>query len=121
MTKNPYLKRMIETATPVQLVSMLLERAADKMNEADQALEANDLDRAHEALVEAQRVIAELITGLDVEAGGDVAQRLRGLYQFVWERLLQANLRKTAQPLREARELWRPLCDLWHDVEAAQA
>ncbi|MER3501522.1 MAG: flagellar export chaperone FliS [Candidatus Fervidibacterota bacterium] len=118
MVTNPYLQQMVETATPVQLIGILFQRGAELMDEAEQALHSCNLERAHEALVKAQRVVAELIGALDMEGGGDLAVNLHRLYTFVWERLLHANLRKSAQPLQEAKTVWLKLKEIWSQVEA---
>lgn len=116
---NPYLQQMVETATQLQLIGLLFQRGSELMDEAEQALLANDFEGAHGALVKAQRIVAELISSLDMEKGGDIAVNLRRLYTFVWERLLQANLRKAVEPLREAKMVWQELRDIWQQVETA--
>ncbi len=118
MVTNPYLQQMVETATPVQLIGILFQRGAELMDEAEQALHSCNWERAHEALVKAQRVVAELIGALDMERGGDLAVNLHRLYTFVWERLLHANLRKSVEPLQEAKTVWLELKEIWSQVEA---
>jgi flagellar protein FliS len=110
---NPYLQQMVETATPVQLVGLLFRRGSELMDDAEAALNARDFERANDALVKAQRIVAELISSLDMEKGGEIATNLHRLYTFVWERLLHANLRKAVEPLQEAKTIWRELQSLW--------
>jgi len=117
MVTNPYLKQMVETATPVQLIGLLFRRGGELMDEAEQALKARDFERANEALTKAQKVVAELIGSLDMEKGGEIAFNLHRLYTFVWERLLHANLRKSVEPLQDAKQVWSQLCELWEQVE----
>lgn len=120
MVGNPYLQQMVETATPVQLIGLLFRRGAEMMAEAEQALTAQDWERAHNALVKAQQIVAELISSLDMEKGGDIAVNLHRLYTFVWERLLHANLRKSTEPLQDAKTVWTELQALWQQVEAKE-
>jgi flagellar protein FliS len=115
---NPYLQQMVETATPVQLIGLLFRRGSELMDDAEAALNARDFERANDALVKAQRIVAELISSLDMEKGGEIATNLHRLYTFVWERLLHANLRKSVEPLQEAKTIWRELQSLWEQVEA---
>jgi len=117
MVTNPYLQQMVETATPVQLIGLLFRRGSELMDEAEQALKARDFERANEALTKAQKVVAELIGSLDMEKGGEIAFNLHRLYTFVWERLLHANLRKSVEPLQDAKQVWSQLCQLWEQVE----
>ena len=115
---NPYLQQMVETATPVQLIGLLFRRGSELMDDAEAALNARDFERADDALVKAQRIVAELISSLDMEKGGEIAVNLHRLYTFVWERLLHANLRKAVGPLQEAKTVWKELQSLWEQVEA---
>ncbi|MFA0737140.1 MAG: hypothetical protein LKKZDAJK_000219 [Candidatus Fervidibacter sp.] len=117
MIVNPYLQQMVETATPVQLIGLLFRRGRELMEEAEQALTERNLERADETLTKAQKIVAELISSLDMEKGGDIAVNLRRLYTFVWERLLHANLRKSVEPLQDAKQVWAQLCQLWEQVE----
>jgi flagellar protein FliS len=118
MIANLYLQQMVETATPVQLIGLLFRRGSELMDDAEAALNARDFERANDALVKAQRIVAELISSLDMEKGGEIATNLHRLYTFVWERLLHANLRKAVEPLQEAKTIWRELQSLWEQVEA---
>jgi flagellar protein FliS len=118
MIANPYLQQMVETATPVQLVGLLFRRGSELMDDAEAALNARDFERANDALVKAQRIVAELISSLDMEKGGEIATNLHRLYTFVWERLLHTNLRKAVEPLQEAKTIWKELQSLWEQVEA---
>ncbi|MFN4180316.1 MAG: flagellar export chaperone FliS [Armatimonadota bacterium] len=120
MMTNPYLQQMVETATPVQLISMLFRRGNELMDEAEKALTEQDFERANEALTKAQKVVAELISSLDMEKGGELAFNLHRLYTFVWERLLHANLRKSVEPLKDAKQVWEQLSQLWDEVEARE-
>ena len=118
MNANPYLQQMVETATPIQLIGLLFRRGSELMDDAEAALNARDFERANDALVKAQRIVAELISSLDMEKGGEIAVNLHRLYTFVWERLLHANLRKAVGPLQEAKTVWKELQSLWEQVEA---
>jgi len=118
MVTNSYLQQMVETATPVQLIGLLFRRGSELMDEAEQALTEQDFERANEALTKAQKVVAELISSLDMEKGGEIAVNLHRLYTFVWERLLHANLRKSIEPLQDAKQIWEQLRQLWEQVEA---
>ncbi len=120
MVSDLYLRQMVETATPVQLIGLLFRRGAELMAEAEEALTNKDLERAHEALTKAQRIVAELISSLDTEKGGELAVLLHRLYTFVWERLLHANLRKALEPLQEAKTVWSELQAIWQQVEATE-
>jgi flagellar protein FliS len=67
-------------------------------------------------LIRAQAIITELDVRLDMERGGEVAQNFRQLYSYYNRRLLEANRRKTPEPIEEVLRLVRILRDSWAEM-----
>jgi queuosine biosynthesis protein QueC len=68
------------------------------------------------------RIIEEgLICALDPKAGGDVADNLGGLYEYMCDRLMLANLRNDPAVLEEVRRLLVDLREAWSSLVSAQA
>ena len=100
-------------ASPAQRVVMLYDGALRFIEAGRTAMRARDLARQSEALVRAQKIVAELLGTLDHQAGGEIAASLAPLYRFVLDRLVQANLGDeegalddAVRPLQELREAW---------------
>lgn len=108
-----YRTNRIETASPVQLVAMLIDRGNGLLGRAREKIGARDWDNAHVCLIKAQQVIEELDAGLDEEKGGEVATNLHRLYEFVLQRLVFANVTKTVEPVDEAAQLVDQLSEMW--------
>ncbi len=113
-----YRSNAVLTASPGQLVLMLYDGALKALALARQGFaepESNYRRIAiiNEQLLKAQAIFMELQGGLNLEAGGEFARTLDGLYDYYTRRLLEANLRKTEEPVIEVERLVRELRDAW--------
>ncbi|KLU62638.1 flagellar protein FliS [Peptococcaceae bacterium CEB3] len=91
----------MNTATPERLLVMLYDGLLRFMNEAGLALKDRQLEQAHRALIRAQEIVLELRSTLKMEVAPELADSLRSLYTFFYEKLIEANRTKTLEPLTE--------------------
>lgn len=77
--------------SPQQLVACLLEGALTRIAAARRALLAGDPAARGQASTRIIEILGYLDGILDVEAGGDIAQRLRALYAYCVQRIFAAN------------------------------
>lgn len=97
-------------ADPHKLISMLYQGAVLAIASAKTAMLRKDVPAKGAAISKAIMIIDEgLKASLDKKAGGELAENLAALYDYMGTRLLQANLRNDAGALDEVRKL---LCDL---------
>ncbi|MFD2170097.1 flagellar export chaperone FliS [Tumebacillus lipolyticus] len=104
MINNPYQKyqnQSVQTATPERLLLMLFEGAIRFCKEAMLGLEQQNFQLAHEKNIRVQNIINELIVTLNREQGGEVAENLLSIYQYLNQRLIEANLKKDRAILEE--------------------
>jgi flagellar secretion chaperone FliS len=111
-----YRQTQAQTAAPGELVVMLYRGAARFITSAMQAIEARDVQEAHNNLIRAQAIISELVETLDLERGGDIAHRLMSIYEYLNRRLIEANLRKDAEPAREVLTFLGELLPAWEEA-----
>ena len=115
---NAYVKTGIETgvpdADPHRLVLMLFEGALTAIAQARLKLSAGDIAGRGNAISKAINIIQNgLRSGLDREKGGELAERLSALYEYVTMRLLDANLHARQEALDEAAHLISELHAGW--------
>lgn len=103
-------------ASPHQLTQLLLKAAMDKLSVAVGAVERNDIQLRVASIARAIDIVIELKSTLDVEKGGDVAAELDRLYQFVLDRLLDANLQSDTSKLQAAREIIGTIHEAWVQI-----
>lgn len=116
---NPYKvyrETQIQTASGLELVILLYNGAIKFLKQAAQAIEEKQIPPAHNALIRAQAIISELRATLDHEAGGEIAQALEQLYEYMNHRLVEANLRKDLAPVQEVIGMLEELRDAWQEI-----
>lgn len=112
----------VATADPHQLILMLFDGALLSINSAAVALEAKDIPAKIKHITKAIEIIGMgLKASLDLSAGGELAERLDALYDYMSNRLVYANAFNTDAPLTEVAGLLRELRDAWSQIsDAAQ-
>ena len=99
---NRYQQMDITTATPESLVAKLFQGAIRHARNAREiGSEGSPADRGR-SITKAVAIVGELRSSLDHERGGEIATNLERLYDFVIERLTEANLRRSGEPIDHA-------------------
>jgi|SaaInlStandDraft_3_1057020.scaffolds.fasta_scaffold167643_1 flagellar secretion chaperone FliS len=117
-----YKRKQIESSSPGKLIVMLYEKAIEHLDNAEEAINGKNLDRIesfHNSVITCQNIITELTVSLDIENGGDVANNLFRLYDFMNYRLVDSNIRKDTKALDEVRGLLKTLKSGWEQVQDA--
>jgi flagellar protein FliS len=96
---NQYKQMQIKTASPGRLLLMLYQGAAKFMKLAKNDIKAGKIEASHKNIIKAQNIILELKNTLNKEEGGEIADQLENLYDFIYHELLQANLSKKPEHL----------------------
>lgn len=104
----------INTASPAELTLMLFEGAIKFCNIAALAIEKGDRLKINENLIKAQKIIIELRCSLDFKY--PVAKDFDLVYDYIYRRLIEANLKRDEQILEEALGYIREMRDTWKDV-----
>ena len=118
---NAYASVGLETgvlaATPHKLILMLFQGAHVALSSALVHMKNGDITAKGEALSKAIAIInSGLQASLDVETGGDLAQQLNALYEYMGRRLLQANLHNNSEYIEEVSRLLGQLSDGWAKI-----
>ena len=110
----------VSTADPHKLILMLFEGALLQIGTAAIALENKDVPAKGMAISKAIEIILNgLKVSLDYEAGGDLAQRLGALYDYMTQRLLYANLHNSRPAMDEVTQLLTDLKGAWEAIGAS--
>ena len=113
---NPYFEQMILSASPVELVRLMYQRAIALVTDARDHLKAGRIRERTQAINRAYAILAELLVSLDPEKAPELATNLKRLYCYMQERLVEANLRQKEEPLAEIAGLLSTLADAWREV-----
>ena len=116
---NPldHLPPELRTVSQSGLVVMVYDEILEALGTAVEAVRAGDIEARCNAITVASDLIAHLYLALDSEQGGEIAQNLGSIYNFILTRLPQVNLANLAAPAEEAISLLEPLRVSWHDLD----
>jgi flagellar secretion chaperone FliS len=109
----------IPTAPPERLVVMLYDGARRFVREASAAMRAEDHDRVTDRLHRAAAIFEELLSTLDHDRGGELADRLESIYRFCRRHLDEARLERDPGKLERVCALLGELRDARADVAAS--
>jgi flagellar protein FliS len=116
-----YLKQEVEGASQVKIVVLLYEAAIKFMRTAIKAIEEKQIEQAHNNLVRTQNIIYELLSTLNTEAGGSIAEELTKLYDYMIWQLEEANTAKDINGIEKVVRIITPLKDAWKEVAARES
>lgn len=112
-----YSARKVETASPAELTLMLYEGAIKFCNIALSAIERNDYEKANLNIQKARNIIVELQSTLDHKY--QVAKEFDVVYDYIFHKLVDANIRKDSEALEDALVQIRDMRDTWKEVMRA--
>lgn len=108
-----YLRTRVFTATPEQLQMMLYDGAIRFTEQARPALEKKDWEVSYNMISRAQKIISELNSTLKHDVQPELCGRLAGLYNFVYRKLVEANVEHKIEALDEALKILHYQRDTW--------
>lgn len=123
---NAYAKVGIETgvaaASPHKLIVMLFEAALVALATATQQMKQGNVPAKGAAISKAILIIdSGLRAALDKKAGGEIAESLDALYEYMCNRLLLANLKNQPEMLEEVHRLLSELKGAWDAIGTTAA
>jgi flagellar secretion chaperone FliS len=111
-----YKQSQIETATPERLLVMLYEGAIKFLNLAIQAIDEKQWETSHRNILKAEAILLELMSVLDMDIGGEMANNLFNLYDYMYRLLVKANIEHKSEVLKEVVGLLENLRSAWDEV-----
>jgi len=114
---DAYLESRVLSAGPIELVRLLYQTATGAVRDARRHLEEGAVIERSRAISKASAVVLELTAALDFERGGEIAQRLAQLYDYMLRRLTEANFKQTDAPLAEVLGLLTTLAEGWAAIQ----
>lgn len=117
MRQNPfaqYANNKVMMASPAELTLMLYEGAIKFCNIAIIGIEDGSIQKAHDNIVKAERIVQELKITLNHKY--PVAKDFENIYNYLIRRLHEANMRKDKAILEEVNTHLRSVRDTWKEV-----
>ena len=106
----------VESASSHRLIQMLMNGALEKIAIAKGHMERNDISQKGGNISWAISIIDGLRASLNLENGGEIAQNLDDLYDYMTRRLARANIENNPDILDEVSSLVRSLKSAWDEL-----
>jgi flagellar secretion chaperone FliS len=113
-----YREVAVKTANPLQLVVMLYDAAICSVQESKEYMNRKDIGGRTRAINKLSAIIAELQACLNLKTGGEIAQSLNRLYDYMRRRVFTANVEQRIEPLTEVEALLENLRSAWKELVA---
>ena len=111
-----YQENSVSTQSRGRIVVLLYEGAIKFTKQAILALEEQDYEAKGRYIIRAQDIINELNAVLNMEVGGEIAQNLRSLYNFINTYLSKANIERDAEMLNDVINIMEELNKGWKAI-----
>ncbi|USG65318.1 flagellar export chaperone FliS [Brevibacillus ruminantium] len=109
-----YQSNQVTTATPGELTLMLYNGAIRFIKQAKGSMEEKDIAKAHEFCLKVQNILYELLSTLNGEY--PISKELEKMYDYMLQRMIEANIRKDATILMEVEDYFVQLRDTWKEA-----
>lgn len=108
----------VHDASPHRLIQMLIDAAIGKIAAAKGLMENQKMSLKGEHIGTAIAIIDSLKNSLDTDAGGEIADNLGALYEYMMICLTEANIFNNADKLDEVIKLLKPIKEAWDTIPA---
>lgn len=125
--KNPYaqvsnqyksieLQTRVDTASPHELIELLLQGARSHIATAQGNIQRNQIKDKGEHIGKAISIVEGLKSSLNHEQGGEIALNLLKLYDYIQVILLKANLNNDEDLLAQSNMLLSEIHQAWQAI-----
>lgn len=104
----------VQTASPAELTLMLYDGAIKFCNIAISAAEAGDVEQTHYNIMKVEAIIEEFRATLNHKY--EVAKDFEVIYDYIYSRLVEANITKDVEVLNVVLVQLRGMRDTWKQV-----
>ncbi len=109
----------VEAANPHRLIQMLMNGALEKIAIAKGFMERGEVSQKGGHISWAISIIEGVRASLDLETGGEIAQNLDDLYDYMNRRLARANVENDPVLLDEVASLMHSIKSAWDEVPSS--
>ena len=109
-------KVAVDVADPHHLIQMLIDGALEKINSAKYHMVKQDIAKKGEDISKAISIIDGLRTSLDMEKGGEIADNLLALYDYMQRKLVESNMNNKMEGLDEVASLMNEIKAGWSAI-----
>ena len=113
---DQYRQNQIMTAPKKKLLIMLFDGAIKNLRLAELSIASKEIEKTNTYLTKTQNILEELMFTLNFDIGGDIAKNLYQLYEYMYNRLIRANIDKDVEGIREVKKHLEELRETWAQI-----
>jgi len=117
---NQYKETQITTANQGKLIVMLYDGAIKFLNIAVENMNPKTYDIVNSNIIKTQDIITELLISLNMKDGGEISKSLFSLYMFFKKQLLEANIKKDPEVIKNVIKMLKELRDAWDKISSTE-
>ena len=106
----------VEEADAHKLIQLLMSGAIERLGKALAAIKVNNREVRSEMIGNTIAIFVGLHDSLDFEKGGEIAQNLSGLYNYMIRRCTEANIENNAEYVEEVMRLLTEIKTAWDAI-----
>jgi len=106
----------VGNADPHTLIQMLIDGAIQRLNTAKMHVQQNNIALKGENISKAISIIDGLRSSLNMKKGGEIAQNLESLYEYMQRQLLVANVENKLENIEEVISLMNEIRSGWESI-----
>lgn len=110
----------ISVASPHRIIQMMFEGALQRLAQSRYAIEHNDVQNKGIYIGKAIGLVTGLNNSLNMDAGGDIANNLSELYDFMLRKISEANMNNDVQAIDDVCEIIRTIKEGWDAIPQDQ-
>ena len=114
--KQVDIRASVENADPHTLIQMLINGAIERLNIAKMHMQQNNIALKGENISSAISIIDGLRSSLDMKKGGEIAQNLEALYDYMQRQLLASNMSDKVENIDEVLALLNEIRAGWASI-----
>ena len=108
-----YLRNAVMTASPEQLQLMLFDGAIKFTRVGIEGLENEDFEQAFNGFERTQRIVLQMINGLNRDINPDLVDQMRSLYHYIYRCVIEAGLHRDIAQAEDALRILQHQRETW--------
>lgn len=105
-------------ADPHRLIQLLMEASLTRLAQAKYAIENDDMVSKANLLGRVWDILSTLQGSLDVQQGGEVAENLERMYDYMSQRLFEASTENNPEIISEVIKLMMTIKEGWDGIRS---
>jgi flagellar protein FliS len=114
--KKTSMKQQVAEADPHKLTLLLMQASLERMANAKGCIDRKDMVNKGQHLARATAIISYLRDTLDFDVKSEVTDNLFALYDYMNQRLTDANVQNSSNIVEEVIQLMLPIKQAWESI-----